>query len=123
MAARIGGRWRQFQHDLQDPGSLPGNRVYSRSLAADAEIAGGMWVIVDGEELVRWDGLRWQRAARSSPLPSNLLWTIYSDPSDGSLWVGSEAGVTHYDGMTWHTFGANDGLQSAVIFAIARTSE
>jgi ligand-binding sensor domain-containing protein len=119
----LDGEWRQFVHDPQDPGSLPGNRVYSLSLAADAQIAGGMWAIVDGEALVRWDGIRWQRAARSWPLPSNLLWTVFSDPQDGSLWIGSEAGVTHYDGITSHTFDANDGLQSAVIFAVARTPE
>lgn len=119
----LDGRWRQFVQNGQDPNSLPGNQIYSHSLAADAQIAGGMWAIVDGEELVRWDGTNWQRTARNWPLPSNLLWTIFSDTADGSLWVGSEAGVTRYDGMTWHTFGANDGLQSAVIFAVARTNE
>lgn len=119
----LDGRWRQFLQNGQDPTSLPGNQIYSHSLAPDAQIAGGMWAIVDGEELVRWDGTSWQRAARNWPLPSNLLWTIFSDTADGSLWVGSEAGVTRYDGMTWHTFGANDGLQSAVIFAVARTNE
>ena len=119
----LDGRWRQFVHDDADSGSLPGNKIYGHSLAADAQIAGGMWALVDGTELVRWDGVRWQRAARAWPLPSNLLWVIFTDPSDGSLWVGSEAGVTRWDGMTWHTFGANDGLQSAVVYAVARTKE
>jgi ligand-binding sensor domain-containing protein len=119
----LDGRWRQFLHDANDASTLPGDQVYSHSLAADPQVIGGMWAIVDGSELVHWDGFRWQRSARSWPLPSNLLWTIYTDPSDGSLWVGSEAGVTRYDGMTWHTFGANDGLQSAVIYAVVRTSE
>jgi hypothetical protein len=119
----LDGRWRQFMHNAQNLDSLPGNDVYSHSLAADAHIVGGMWAIIDGRELVRWDGLRWQRAVRSWPLPSNLLWTLYSDSKDGSLWVGSEAGVTRYDGMTWHTFGANDGLQSAVVYAVAQTAE
>jgi ligand-binding sensor domain-containing protein len=119
----LDGRWRQFLHNPQDATSLPGNEIYSHSLAPDAHNVGGMWAIVGGMELVRWDGIRWQRAARYWPLPSNLLWTIYSDVEDGSLWVGSEAGVTRYDGMTWHTFGANDGLQSAVVFAVAQTPE
>lgn len=119
----LDGRWRQFLHNPQDASTIPGNDVYSNSLAPDSQFVGGMWAIVDGSELVRWDGIRWQRATRSWPLPSNLLWTIFSDPADGSLWVGSEAGITRYDGMTWHTFGANDGLQSAVIYAVARTSE
>jgi ligand-binding sensor domain-containing protein len=117
------GRWRQFQHDPQDAEGLPSNIVYSHSLAADMEVAGGMWAIVGGEELMHWNGKRWQRGAQFLPLPSNLLWTVYTDPSDGSLWIGSEVGVTHYDGMTWHTFGAGDGLQSAVIFAVARAAE
>ena len=119
----LDGRWRQFSHDPLEPSSLPSNDTYSHSLAPDAQNVGGMWAIVGGNELVRWDGSRWQQAARSLPLPSNLLWALFSDPDDGSLWVGSEAGVTRYDGMTWHTFGANDGLQSAVVYAVARTSE
>lgn len=119
----LDGRWRQFRHDSLDANSLPGNNIYTHGLAPDAQNVGGMWAIVNGDELVRWDGQRWQRAARIWPLPSNLLWALFSDPDDGSLWVGSEAGVTRYDGMTWHTFGANDGLQSAVVYAVGRTSE
>lgn len=123
----LDGRWRQFLHNSHDADSLPGNDVYSHSLAADAQIVGGMWAIVNGKELVRWDGVRWQRLTRAWPLPSSYLWTLYSDAesdsSDGSVWVGSEAGVTRYDGKTWHTFGATDGLQSAVVFAVARGQE
>ena len=119
----LDGRWRQHLHDPKDVNTLPGNDVYSHSLAPDPQNVGGLWAIVNGTELVRWDGLRWQRAAESWPLPSNLLWTVFSDPDDGSLWVGSEGGVTRYDGMTWQTFDANDGLQSAVIYAVEKTSD
>jgi ligand-binding sensor domain-containing protein len=119
----LDGVWRQFEHDPQDPESLPSNRIYSHSLAADTQLAGGMWAIVGGGELMHWNGVRWQRGAEDLPLPSNLLWTVFTDPEDGSLWIGSEVGVTRYDGVTWHTFDANDGLESPVVFAVERTNE
>jgi ligand-binding sensor domain-containing protein len=119
----LDGRWRHFKHDPLDASSLPGNQVLSNSLAADKQVIGGMWAIVNSKELVRWDGTRWQRAARAWPLPSNLLWAVYSDTVDGSLWVGSEAGITRYDGRTWHTFDANAGLQGAQVYAVAQSPE
>ncbi len=117
------GTWRHFVHDPKDSASLPGDQIGGSGLAADPKIKGGMWAIVVGEGLVHWDGQRWARSDRTNQLPSNLLWTVFSNPDDGSLWIGSEAGVTKYDGLTWGTLGAQDGLQSAVIYAIARAKD
>ncbi|HXF63308.1 MAG TPA: hypothetical protein VNK95_16895 [Caldilineaceae bacterium] len=117
------GRWRQFRHDPDNPESLPGDFIGGSGLAADPTIAGGMWAIVLDEGLARWDGARWRYDEYAAHLPSNLLWTLYSDPSDGSLWIGSEAGVTRFDGLTWGTLTAEDGLQSAVTYAVERARD
>ncbi|MCC6168073.1 MAG: hypothetical protein IT329_12680 [Caldilineaceae bacterium] len=115
--------WRHFAHDPEDPDSLPGDAIGGSGLAADPGIAGGMWAIVRDQGLAHWDGVRWQRVGGMGRLPSNLLWTLYTDPSDGALWVGSEAGATRYDGVTWGTLGVQDGLQSASVYAIVRTRD
>lgn len=117
------GRWRQFRHNPADRMSLPGDRVVAHGLAPDPSYPDGMWVIVEGGGLARWTGQRWQMGNELFPVPSGLLWTLYTDPDDGSLWIGSETGVTRYDGRTWTTFGVEDGLQSPVIFAVVRSME
>ena len=119
----LDGNWRQFRHNAADASSLPGDAVVAHGLAADAHVRGGMWVIVEGGGLARWNGEQWQRGEGFFPVPSGLLWTLYADPGDGSLWIGSEMGVTRYDGSTWYTFGAEDGLQSPVIFSVVRALE
>ncbi|MCB0113773.1 MAG: ATP-binding protein, partial [Caldilineaceae bacterium] len=39
----------------------------------------------------------------------------------GSLWIGSEGGVTRYDGRTWETLSVDNILPNASIFSIAYT--
>jgi ligand-binding sensor domain-containing protein len=115
--------WRNFMHDPNDPESLPGNVIVGSGMAADPWLAGGVWAIVQKEGLVRWNGRRWIREEERGELPSNLLWTLESSVEDGALWIGSEAGVARYDGQTWGTLNSQDGLQSAVVYAIAHTPE
>lgn len=115
------GTWRQFVHDPADPTSLPPGDIYRLALAGDSSVLGGMWAIVDARALVRWDGVGWRPDPNLSPLPSGRLHSLFADPEDGTLWIGSDAGATHYDGKTWYTFGQSDGLRSAVILAVART--
>lgn len=115
--------WRHFVHNPNDPSSLPGDYIIGSGLAADPNVAGGMWVLLYDEGLVHWDGDRWRQDIGDGMLPSPLLWALYTDPSDGSLWIGSEAGVTRYDGRTWGTLSIEDGLQSAMVYAIAQTHD
>ena len=117
------GEWTQMLPDEDRMGSLPSSGVLAGGLVADRQSDAGMWAISVDQALIHWDGLRWQEVDQSSELPSNLLYRLFTDPIDGSLWIGSEAGVTHYDGRTWGTFSADDGLQSTAIYAIALEKE
>jgi hypothetical protein len=92
-------------------------------LAPDPTTPGGMWAILLHEGLAHWDGKQWRQDHYAKQLPSTLLWTAYTDPGDGSLWIGSEAGVSRFDGVTWGALSAQDGLQSPVIYAIARGAD
>jgi ligand-binding sensor domain-containing protein len=110
-------RWTHVQYEPGQTEGISGNAVVA--LAADA--SGGMWIGVDRHGLNYWDGQQWLDYANRVELPSNLLYTLYTDPIDGSLWIGSEGGVTRYDGRTWETLNVESILPSASIFAIVRT--
>ena len=111
--------WRHLTHDDADAHSLPGDRIITGGLARDPVIPEGMWAIVRDVGLIHWNGATWQSADPQKQLPSNLLYRLFTDPVDGSLWVGSEGGISHFDGTTWGTITTADGLQSTAIYAIA----
>ena len=94
--------------------------VAAQGLAPDLDNPDGMWVALEGVGLATWNGSRWRMVGATELAPSNLIWTLYMDPVDGTLWIGSETGVTRYDGLSSITLGVMDGLQSANIYAIVR---
>jgi hypothetical protein len=82
-----------------------------------------MWALVSRVGLVHWDGQRWRREDADNQIPVNLLWMLKSESEPGRLWIGSEGGVTQFDGRTWGTLSQDDGLQSATVYAIVRTDD
>jgi ligand-binding sensor domain-containing protein len=113
------GGWRQFVAggDWRD---FPDTGVLANGLAPDPGIRGGMWALAPQTGLLHWDGRRWQEGDPLHKLPAGLLYRAYADKVDGSLWVGNEAGVSHYDGLTGGALNVEDGLQSTAIYAIAQ---
>ncbi|HXY96319.1 MAG TPA: diguanylate cyclase [Steroidobacteraceae bacterium] len=101
-----GYRFRTYQHDPQDAGSIPSNFV--QSLFADA--AGNLWVGTANAGLTRYDPRTGRfvtypvggpRGTRTADVEAII------DDSKGGLWVGTDGGldhlavptgeVTHYD--------------------------
>lgn len=93
------------------------------ALAADPNVSGGMWMGIQQEGIAFFDGSEWLDVTPSAELPSKVLYDFFTDPADGSLWIGSEGGVTRYDGLTWETLSVDAVLPNASIYAIARTRE
>jgi tetratricopeptide (TPR) repeat protein len=72
-------------------------------------------------------------AAMANRRSVRLDWTIYTTgdglvdnevltvavAADGALWVGTESGVSRFDGETWTTFTEKDGLTGNKVWAIA----
>lgn len=115
----LSGTWSQLP--VRGLVELPGREtVAAHGLAPHADNPDGMWVALEGVGLASWDGSQWRMVGATEFAPSNLIWTLYTDPVDGTLWIGSEAGVTRYDGLSTVTLGVADGLQSANIYAITR---
>jgi ligand-binding sensor domain-containing protein len=116
-----GGAWLHYEHDPANANTISGNSVVA--MTPDPNISGGMWVAINQQGLIHWDGNRWQTYNSASGLPSNRLYTLYTDPIDSSLWIGSEGGLTHFDGLTWQTLQMQDILPQAPVFAVTRTFE
>lgn len=105
---------------------LPGSNGTSSAspitaLAVDLTQGRGIWVGTSGRGIFYWDGDGWQGQIGASQLPSSLIYTLYADPLHDSLWIGSEGGVTRYDGLTWKTLFVEGILPNASIHAIARS--
>lgn len=117
------GEWTQHVGDPDVGGRLPADYIISGGLAPDWRIPGNMWTLVSRHGLLHWDGAEWSREAADNQISVNLLWMLESEANPGRLWVGSEGGVTQYDGRTWGTLSQDDGMQSASAYAIERTAD
>jgi ligand-binding sensor domain-containing protein len=60
---------------------------------------------------------------RNSPLPGDRALALARDV-EGSLWVGTEAGVVRYDGTDWRPFVASDlGVEESRVYGVAAGSD
>ncbi len=64
----------------------------------------------------------WQAFGVGDGLRSGNVSAVYAAP-DGSLWFGTDAGVSSFDGHQWQTLGAADGLPADRVRAIAQTGD
>ena len=119
------GAWSSI--DRAEIGSIMGMSQLPQNveltLSPDPTTAGAMWAAIDRVGLLYWDGARWSNGDSDGHLPTNFLWTIFTDTKTGDLWVGNEGGVTRFDGRSWETLKDSDGLRSPAIYAIAGTAE
>ena len=92
-------------------------------------VEGSVWVGTTGG-VARYDGDGWEQFSseeglrgRIVPLPGGLL-----QASDGTIWVATDGeeeqgdglgGVSRFDGTSWRSFSAGDGLASNIVYAIA----
>ncbi|MDO8567303.1 MAG: two-component regulator propeller domain-containing protein, partial [Dehalococcoidales bacterium] len=78
-------------------------------LPASAQAAGG-------------SGDLWQSFGVGDGLRSGNVSAVYA-AFDGSLWFGTDAGVSSFDGHQWQTLGAAEGLPADRVRAIAQTGD
>ncbi|RME52004.1 MAG: hypothetical protein D6790_19120, partial [Caldilineae bacterium] len=112
------GRWLHFSQASEAGAGLLGDSIVA--LAADPNVAGAMWVAVQQTGINYYDGNRWHDYTDIVDAPSKLIYRLYTDEKDGSLWIGSEGGVTHYDGRTSETLSVSGALPAASVLAIVQ---
>jgi len=84
---------------------LPGLRV--RTLEPDGR--GGLWVGTDGAGLLHVDGNHVERFNIEHDLVNNFVRAILLS-RDGSIWVGTDGGVTHLEGEHSQNYDVDNGL-------------
>lgn len=93
-------------------------------VAIDPLTVDGLWLAVSGRGLLHWDSIAWRNVDWGEYLPTTDLRSLYVDPEQKDLWVGSGAGVTRYDGYTWETFFRDgDALVSTSVAAISKIAD
>ena len=115
------GEWTLYRADSAAGQAILGNSV--SAIAPDPKSPGAMWVGVNEQGLNYFDGEVWHDRTAMARLPSKLFYDFYMDPVDASLWIGSEGGVTRFDGRTWETLIVESVLPAAAIFSIIRMQD
>jgi ligand-binding sensor domain-containing protein len=59
----------------------------------------------------------WTYFKKSDGLPSNTIYSLYEDKS-GKIWIGTDAGLSVYDGSDFTNFSTNDGLVGNSVYAV-----
>jgi len=96
------------------------NPNYIVAIAVDAD--GAAWAGTWGGGLSRFDGTNWTTMTMSDGLPSNHIFSLYSDGDD--LWIGTSHGLVKKsaDG-TLTTYTREDGLYSDAVFSLAKDKD
>ncbi len=81
---------------------------------------GTVWAAFSGEGLFRYDETRndWIRYSTTDGLVSTEITSIAVD-QDNAIWIGTEAGLARFDGVSWSTYTRTNGLPSDSIDALA----
>ncbi len=88
------GKWRQYRHDEDTPGSLPYDIVISVFLDAQDRI----WLTTQGGGCCRYDEETDSFISYSTKdgLPDDIVYCILQD-RPGSLWMTTNKGLVHFD--------------------------
>lgn len=96
------------------------NGIYSLTTLGDKIYTAGVGGLTIWNKT---DGKATQISTRSG-LPSAWAVAIFRDPQDDSLWIGTDAGLAHYqNGQVSEVFSSKDGLDGDYVTAIARLGD
>jgi streptogramin lyase len=111
-----GKTWRAWtQADgLGAPRTERGNYILAVHAGKDGAIWAGTW----GGGAARFDGARWTSLTSKDGLAGNIVYSIAQE-ADGTLWFGTDAGLSWYDGKKLRSLGPKEGLPGPNVFALA----
>ena len=76
------------------------------------------WFGTWGAGISRFDGRAWKTYTKDDGLGGNFIHAIAVE-SDGTLWAGTEGGVSWFNGKIWKTYSKRDGLLDDNVFSVA----
>jgi signal transduction histidine kinase/CheY-like chemotaxis protein/ligand-binding sensor domain-containing protein len=65
---------------------------------------------------------RWRRYSTANGLPSNRIMAV-QPVKDGSVWIGTQSGVSHCDGLKFTNYGKKEGLIDNRVFCIFESGD
>ena len=63
----------------------------------------------DGAGVARFDGQKFETFSKTNGLSDNLIRSLFED-SKGNIWIGTDNGLTLYDGFGFKTIGSDKGF-------------
>jgi ligand-binding sensor domain-containing protein len=96
------------------PRSERGNYVLAVHAAKDGTVWAGTW----GGGVARFVDGRWTTLTAKEGLAGDIVYSIAQE-ADGTLWFGTDAGLSWYDGTKLRSLGPRQGLPGPNIFALA----
>ncbi len=76
------------------------------------------WFGTWGSGLSRFDGVAWKTYTTKEGLGGNFIHALLVD-DDGTLWAGTDGGVSWLKNNQWHTLTKQDGLVDNNVFSLA----
>jgi ligand-binding sensor domain-containing protein len=109
-----GSPWTDMaQPDIGAPGGAPVTR-----LAQAPNLPGAVIAAFYGAGIYQWANERWTSRSVGQQRTGGRVFALFVDPTDGSLWIGSETGVCRMDALGCTHYDARDGIQTGAIRAI-----
>lgn len=113
------GKWRDMAAVQRDiPFSAP---VTAFDHLSDPP--GAVLAAFRGYGIYRSDGLAWQGVESARRTTGERIFTLMTDGDDGSIWVGSETGLSRIDSLGRATYDTADGIQAGSVRAIVPDQE
>ncbi len=122
VAAQDGGLWINTDDGWSnarrpDTGApLPGAVT---ALLPDTGTLGGMYAAFQDAGIYRWSGDAWINVDLRRWPRGDRVDVLSLDPASGSLWIGSEIGLSRMDALHLTTYDSHDGMRNGAIRAIA----
>lgn len=91
------------------------NGAYVLNVIRDAD--GTLWLGTNGSGLLRINAQGTRRFTMAEGLPNNFI-RILHEAKDGTIWVGTDFGVSHLVNGVFHNYGLKDGLCNMTVQAI-----
>ena len=93
-----------------------------RTMCLREDYEGNLWMGTGHSGLWRWQPRRMKSFTTANGLPHDEARAVCEAP-DGSVWVGTDGGVSHYSQGCWQTWTATNGLSRDSVRALALDRE
>lgn len=109
LAVLNGAGWKIY---TTQNSALPANDIRALSETADGQLWVGTWA--SGIAQLNPDREEWQTLTVADGLVSNGVVALLRDQS-GGMWVGTEGGISRFDGNTWQSYQEAEGLAGGIV--------